>query len=745
MRARKEAKDRRGTTEVHIADIYSCFPFRLFGLDRGALNDLVEAEFLAEIDLCRANPDMLQNYLEMMRAGYRVGFISDTYWNGQQLARLLRASSPGLDWDFLYASCDHGSGKSGTLFATYLTEQGIDASRSRHVGDNEIADLRGARRHGIEAHYYPQASAALTSKLQRETATFELLCPDRPSRLDHGARTLRRAVAAASRETSEGFRLGLTVLGPIMTAFDAYIENRRAVLAQGGRRITMGFLGRDGFVAHRIWQDAHGDTAAYIEINRRVSLIGSADTLKPLCDLIATFSKIDAPIFADIVKVLPANVKAFFAQFDGGIATGRALADALPRLIDSSEIAALSAGVRARLLVYLRKIIPDLDACTDLMLVDLGYTGSIQKALRRIFDREGLAIRLHGTYLLPFDDAFSEIADDDTAEGFISDFVVTPHVKRLMSRNVTLLEEMCCSANGSVRDYRDGEVLREINPRQPEQIALIAAIQDGALAFAGRARTVGMRYPLRPHAALDVAARWTAATLGRLLLLPDHDELALFGSISHDINFGTHEAARMLKTDILRSQLVAFGLPGACTAPAPPWWLAGSFAAISPSHAYLYLLFGTNRLPPNVFGETRCGELKIGLFAANGSGSMETITAYRSGLDELRVRIPVTRTMAVATIAVPIGQLAHEGILHGVVMQSGDTVEDASRDAEVVRLAEDRLIFAGLARNGRHYQAAEDDGCLLIPVDPPRGKVSIYTIMLTSLGDERILGRDGGM
>jgi FMN phosphatase YigB (HAD superfamily) len=745
LRARKEARDRSGSTEVHISDIYFYFPFRLFKLDRSALNDLAEAEFQAELELCRANSDIVQKYSEMKRAGYRVGFISDTYWNTQQLARLLRACSPGLDWDFLYASCDHGSSKSEMLFATYLREQGFDAATSLHVGDNENADIRGARRHGIGAHYYPQASAALTSKLQRETATFELLCPDRPSRLDHGARTLRRVVAAQSTETSRGFQLGLTVLGPVMTAFDAYVEARRARLAQAGGRVTIGFLGRDGFLSHRIWQDAHEEKAAYLEINRRVSLVGSASTLDPLCELIGSFAEIDASTFADIIKTLPPKVKAFFAECQDGIATGRELADALPDLIEASDVAEVAAGIRARLLVYLRQAIPDFDACTDLMLVDLGYAGSVQKALRRIFDCEGIAIRLHGTYLLSLDDAFDGIADVDSAEGFISDLVVTPHAKRMMTRNVTLLEELCCSLEGTVRDYRGGEVLREINPRLPDQLELISDIQKGALAYANRARVVGPRYALRPDATLDVAARWAAAILGRLLLLPDDDELVLFSSVKHDVNFGTHVPVRLIETDLLKNRIIALGLAGTCAAKLEPCWLAGSFAALSASHAYLYLLFGANRLPSNVFGEAPCGELKIGLFAANGTASMQTITAYHSGQGELRVRIPIAQSMSVATIAVPLGKLAREGILHGVVLQSGDTVDKASRNLEATRLADDRLIFAGIERNGRHYQATHEEGCLLIPVDPPHGNVVIYTIMLTSLGDERMPGRNTGI
>ncbi|MEW5323926.1 hypothetical protein V2J23_18275, partial [Geobacillus thermoleovorans] len=87
---------------------------------------------------------------------------------------------------------------------------------------------------------------------------------------------------------------------------------------------------------------------------------------------------------------------------------------------------------------YLRHAIPDFDRCTDLVLADLGYSGSVQKALRRIFDMEGITIRLHGAYLISLDDTFDDLADGDTAEGFISDLVVTPHVKRMMIRNVAL-------------------------------------------------------------------------------------------------------------------------------------------------------------------------------------------------------------------------------------------------------------------------------------------------------------------
>lgn len=733
-RARRTAKEKRGGSEVHIEEIYSFFPFNLFGLARRDLNDLVESEFAAELELCRANPDMLRQYLDMKRAGHRVGFISDTYWDSSRLARLLRACRPELAWDFLYASCDHGSSKSEKLFATYLANEGIDASASFHIGDNDKADIKGAKRHGIRPRYYRQAAAQLASKFQRETALFELLCTGAPSRLDHGARTLRRMVAARSAERSPAFRLGLTVLGPVMAAFDAFVARRCEQVAGSGRTVALGFLGRDGFLSHRIWQDLHGGTAAYIEVNRRVSLIASADTMQPLVDLLGKILKIDAPTFRDVVKIMPPKVAAFFAGLPGGIASGEELAAALPGLMDATEIVELAAGLRARLLAYLRHAIPGFDHCTDLVLADLGYSGSVQKALRRIFEIEGINIRLHGAYLISVDDAFDDIAEEDSAAGFVSDLVVTPHVKRMLIRNVALLEQICCSADGSVRDYDGDRVLREINPRPQSQIALAAEIQAGALAFAGSAEAIALDLRLAPYAADETAARWCTATLARLLLLPDEDELALLGRLKHDVNLGTHALAPMLDGDFIRRQISARGLSAACTSTAPPMWLAGSFARLSPAHAYLYALFGANRLPADVFEESPSGPVQVGLFRAGGEATLETVIVHRTGLGELRVRIPVSRAMGIAMIALPLPGFAAEGLLHGVTLQIADDVRDAADSQEVIGITAESLIYAGIQRNGDHYRAESEDGCLLIPVTPLTKDIAIYSVAITPLG-----------
>jgi FMN phosphatase YigB (HAD superfamily) len=738
-RARRTAKADSGCIEVGIEDIYRHFPFRLFGLDRKALPALVRAEFEAEIDLCRANAEMVRHYLAIRASGVRTGFISDTYWSRSQLAMLLRSCHPGLVWDFLYASCESRTNKSERLFAIYLAEQAVAPSQAMHIGDNENADIKGARRLGIATRYYPQASLALTSIFHREAAIGDKLCLKKTACLDHGLRTLRRVIASHTPETSALFDLGVTVLGPAMQAFNAFIADRVARLDRRGRKTAVAFLGRDGFLSHQVWEATQDKPASYVALNRRVSLVGSATTLDPLIELFSKVFKIDAKTFADIVKMLPRPVVEFFSRCPDGIATGEELADALPGLIGNDEIAALAADMRTELLRYLQREIADFDDCDDLFLIDLGYSGSIQKALRRILDIEGVPTRLHGLYLLTMDDAFDDIVDDDTAEGFVSDLVVSPHAKRMLMRNVALLEQMCCAPTGSVRGYRDGEVLFEDHPQSPRQLAFGREVRAGALAFAKAAGERSAAHKLAPFSDLDVAARSTAAILGRLLLLPTDDELPLFGSLKHDVNLGTHALAPLLDGVFASRLQVAQALPLACTATAPPMWLAGSFAAISPVHNFLYLLFGTNQLPPDIFGDIKCGQIAIGLFAGDGASHLAEASCYRTGLGDMRLRIPITRNMGIRTVVVPIAKLAREGLISGPFLQSGSDLKEALKSTDVVKLPDDQLCHAGLARSGRHYRATQEDGALVITLLDQTAPIVMISVGLTPLSGDRVL------
>lgn len=741
-RARRKAQRLTGSFEVDIDAIYRCFPYRLFGLTPDCAKELIAAEFDAELELCRVNPQMLARYRELRSSGARTGFISDTYWSDEQLARLLLHCCPELSWDFLFASSSSGTSKGENLFRLYLRQERVDPHRATHIGDNPKADVDGARRHGLSPIHVPQASHALTSIFSRETSVAQLLRPQVSPLLDGGMRTVRRLVAAQCGKAEPAFLLGASVLGPVMQAFDAFVGTRAAALATDGDCTRIAFLGRDGYLPHAVWSQQRDWPAVYLEINRRVSTVASADTLAPIVELIRELPAIDADTFADIVKLRSKRLDAFFAKRRDGRCSGRELAKVLPDLMEKREIAALAAAQRMELMRYLRRMIPDLDACSDLIVVDLGYSGSIQKALRRVFDIEGIKARIHGLYLLSLDDGYVDGAAQDTFEGFISDLVVTPHVKRMLLRNVALLEQMCCAPAGSVRTYRDGAVLHEETDLTPHQHAVAREVQNGVLAYAAAAGEGSVALKIAPFADLRVAAGTAAATLARMLLLPTDDELMLFGDLQHDVNLGTSALTPLLDGELLAARQVIRAFPDACTAGDPPMWLAGSFAALAPAQSFQYLLFGANLLPSDVFGDARCGQLDITLRTGSGSETSLPIACYRTGHGDIRIRIPLSRAMAVRTVGLPLGRLAMDAVVQGPFLQHGDSVDIAIHSNDILKLDGDEIRGEGIAWHGGHAAADHADAMLWIDLPAHAALVAVLSIGLTPLHGARALALD---
>jgi FMN phosphatase YigB (HAD superfamily) len=742
-RARREALTRTGSSEVGIAEIYRLFPHRLFQLQRASLPQLIEAEFQAERELCRVNPAVLRQYRDIRSSGTRTGFISDTYWSKAQLTELLRACCPDLQWDFLYASCESGTSKSIDLFKHYLDEQKVEPHRAHHVGDNPKADVQSARAHDIEPIFVPQASPRLAAVLSRETSLAKLLCQSKPSMLDGGMRTLRRLVASEANQSSPAVELGRTILGPVMHAFDAFIADRLRGIVSNGGQTCVAFLGRDGFLSNRIWRQHRDTDARYIEINRRVSMMASAHTLEPLINLVCELPALDADTFASIAKYRSPKIDQYFAQQPGRRAAGKDVAEALPDLIAPREIGNLAAGLRAELMTYLRVQFPDLDTCTDLVVVDLGYSGSIQKALRRVFDIEGIKARIHGLYLLTLDDGFCECPEDDSFEGLISDIIVTPHVKRMLLRNIAVLEQMCCAPTGSVLGYRDGAVLHEDDPQAAKQHALAGDVQQGVLAYVASASKMATQLNLTPFVDLTKAANVAVSTLGRLLLLPTDDELMLLGPLMHDVNLGTTALTPFVDAEILSAFQVTQSLPDACTATAPPMWLAGSFAALSPAQSFLYALFGANMLPSDVFGDVKCGTIDVTFTTRSGASQTASVALYRNGTGELRVRIPMSPSMAVQTVAIPVGQLALQGVINGPFLQTGTTVAKAVRNDTILLLQHpSELSTHAMTMSGGFYQADGDGAVLTIALPAQTAAVAMLCVGIAPVHGQRVLAID---
>ncbi|PIO98159.1 HAD family hydrolase [Pleomorphomonas carboxyditropha] len=734
-KARKAAFKKTGNGEVSIEQIYARFPRQLFGLGDISPEALAEAEFQAELNLCVANPDILSFYRSAREAGKRTGFVSDTYWNGERLGRLLRAAIPGLAWDFLYASCDHGSSKSENLFRKVIAAEKPLSHRMLHVGDNPAADIEAPRRLGIETHHHRQASTYFAGLLQREGSTFALLSPTAAhgQRLDDGLRSLRRCVANRLATEADAFALGATILGPVMAAFDCFVSEEIEKLSVDGRQVAVAFLARDGFLPYRVWTAHSQQPVGYAEINRRAAALAAVDNTTGFTPLFAGIEQIDHAATIEMIGADSPGLRAFFARQPGGIVDGEALCLKLPTLLGKEAIGKLARSMRTGLLEHMRQTIPGFDSATDLVLVDLGYRGSVQKGLRQAMKAAGLRTRLHGLYLLTKDDSL-EADDGDTARGFIDDLVVSPQTKLTMLSNIAVLEQLCSAAAGSVRSYRNGEPIREPDVRDAGQIELSRQAQAGAIHFVqqlGAFKAGG----LDPFANAGTRAAWAATLLARLLLMPTDDELMLLGSTRHDINLGTKAVVPLADPTKAADWMVAWTFSEAAGMPVPPMWPAGSFSAIAPADGFSYLLKGCGLLSREIHDDIPCGQVEVTLVDKTAA-SLAKITCRRTGNNDLRLHIPLSVQQGIEAVAIPLGQIAPRGLLRGVTLQQHDKLLLQHKEADVERLGAERLHAVDIRFDGELF-AAEADGKLVIMLPPLEAKYGIVSVLLSPLTEGR--------
>jgi hypothetical protein len=312
----------------------------------------------------------------------------------------------------------------------------------------------------------------------------------------------------------------------------------------------------------------------------------------------------------------------------------------------------------------------------------------------------------------------------------------------MLLRNIAVIEQICCSPSGSVRGYRSGIVLHEPNGLTAEQHSLAHDVQAGVLAYVAAAREQASTLKISPFADVRTAANAAAATLGRLLLLPTDEELLLLGPLQHDVNLGTVALTPLIDGELLAAQQVTRSLPDACTTAGPSMWLAGSLAALSPAQSFLYLLFGANVLPSDIFGDVKCGRIELILEDHKGVSNAVQAACYRTGFGDIRMRIPMSRAMAIRAITVPIARLATEGVVSGPFLQSGDTVDQVARSTDILKLDGPGIRHRGMTWNAGHYSATHDDAALTIDLPLQTAAVTILSIGLTPLNGGRVLAVD---
>ncbi|MEG3175092.1 HAD family hydrolase [Sphingomonas sp. RB3P16] len=559
QRARSRAAVRHRRNEVAIADIYAQLLPNAAADVRAAG---VTAELAAEAALCFGFAPTIALMVEARRVGLRVIITSDTYLDRAQLGELI-ARAAGDDVraliDSIHCSSDYGLSKGEGLIREVIRALGVRPESILHVGDNRNADFVAGQAAGVQALHLKQFSPTTEQRLRLEAATSAMLHvgDDRanPNRQPH-----RAAIAIAEpRLTDPAERLGYTVLGPVLYGFAKWIADEATALrATSGGKVHLVFLMRDGYLPQLVFDAIAPATPTHAtEISRftatAASFANEAEVLRYL------EAEEGTPAHAILKQLLfePNEISVMLRALPA-TDTHAALTRAVRAGPKMRRVLARSQRFAERLVGYLRATIAPAAGDT-LMLVDLGYNGSVQNQVDPLL-RRLMGVQVAGRYLLLREQLMSGF---DKA-GFIASAGYDANTLEALCGNVAVLEQLCTAAQGSVIDYTpQGLPVRAANAIKGRQSETRDAVQRGVLAFAREAGAAMVR-PVAANSLDESAATWpaaaAAAVLARLMYLPMPDELAVLEQFQHDVNLGVGDTVPLFDPTIARRGLRQRGL-----------------------------------------------------------------------------------------------------------------------------------------------------------------------------------------
>lgn len=562
--ARKMVFNIIASYEVTSLEIYQVF-CDLNGISREYAEGFVAAEEQIELDLCIACGPIQRLAQEALKAGKRVLFVSDTYHTPDFLLRLLRNIGYNVESKDIFASSvARKSKQSGDLFPHVLESVGIAPERVLHLGDHPLSDYAKALSAGVNAILH-------SHKASRESANLLLLSNANGKNSDDGSlglmsvvRGMVQAVDQAAQAKGHGkdfwWKFGYRGAGPLTVGFCQWLE--QSLRSDGMEHAC--FLMRDGELFFQIYQSLFGNdpgacTASRLDSSRRAMLLpvlGLAPAFvmpsilggigfRPVREYVERLN-VSAESFEQ--EALVAGFTSLEERIDGRLETTRLMKlfvqqRVLCAVLDRSNLE------RESLTAFLRQ--QHVLDHSRVALVDLGWTGTIQKSLHVLLREIAPATRLTGYYMATFPDAEHANMPDLRRSSYLAQAGEPVPVYAKIQSFLNLFETVYTSAGGSTLYFESAgpagaehvSAVRQAEDKSPQQCSNLNAIHAGALAFAKDFRHIaaGFDFPIMPP---ELASE----EFFRVIETPTAEEAQQLGGLVHCDNLGsssTHLSANL--------------------------------------------------------------------------------------------------------------------------------------------------------------------------------------------------------
>ena len=318
------------------------------------------------------------------------------------------------------------------------------------------------------------------------------------------------------------------------------------------------FLLRDGLLLHRIYDIVVGDQSPCpvrtLPASRRAMVFPSLEIDIPLVlhNLLLTRPGDPRPVGSYLRRFdldptrFENEIAAVGLVSSENVIDGNVLMDKVAQLFTQpavvQAIVEKAWSERELLLGYLRR--EGLATSGHAGIVDLGWFGSIQKALHGLFKTQGIDTRLTGYYVGTRDGFTESLHSGLTAFSYAFHSGSPRRLAKAVTGNCEVIENMCSSTDGSLHSFRQegGRIVPVFDEAAyPEEyVRKVRAMHDGTAEFARAFKTRMTRYgwdAIPVEIAID--------NLIRLTTNPTSEEAVQLGAVVHYENLGTNQGLPM--------------------------------------------------------------------------------------------------------------------------------------------------------------------------------------------------------
>ena len=402
---------RSGLDNEHpIKTVYS----RFGRLDNQEVEELCNFELETEIRLSFADPKIL-NLIRNYDNAEKI-IISDFYFDADSLSKIVKKHHPELSWTALHSSSDYLLNKTGGLFPE-LQKTKYQKRNWIHVGDSIPSDINGSKKINIESiHYLPEPEHSQRLKLEHEF---------------HRRVELGEIKSMFDGNKIRGFAIGLA----------GFSEFVRAEALRTNSQIL--FLEREGITLEKIYKTVERRNMLQLPIIETATLsisriaVYAAYAAKNFDEVVSKFMRMYPHAGAiELVKSLGVEK---FSEYDLDSKNINIFLNNEQNLnLLKNHCAIQETNFRA----YFNNLkLRD----KNLLLVDVGWMGSIQELLNKLIPNKDV----YGAYLGMYPN--SQLIEKRSAKSFLN---INESGYEKVIQNVRPIEMLFMPQNtGSVRGY----------------------------------------------------------------------------------------------------------------------------------------------------------------------------------------------------------------------------------------------------------------------------------------------------